>query len=68
MVGVPPGEARLVIEAGSTRIPVHVRIGNKTVNTITLLEVLPVLIDSLTKSLERLQARETADWERRVRR
>lgn len=58
MVGVAKGEARLVIEAGASRFPVHARIGGKPVTAATLLEVLPQLSKSLEASLQRVAERE----------
>ncbi|GHD50695.1 hypothetical protein D9V29_11820 [Mycetocola manganoxydans] len=57
MVGVPIGEARLSIECGSTRIPVHIRFRGP-VSADALLDVLPTLTKALEQSLQRIAIRE----------
>lgn len=58
MAGTPPGEARLILEVGHSRFPVHASIGKKPTSAATLLAVLPPMVAQLTAQLERAQVRE----------
>ncbi|MFC5791988.1 hypothetical protein EDM22_12280 [Agromyces tardus] len=58
MAGVGAGEARLTLEAGSSRFVTTVRIARGPVSASTMREALPAAVASIERQLERIQSRE----------
>lgn len=61
MVGVAPGEARLTLEAGATRLVTTVRMPRGPVTSQRMHDALPVAVASLERQLDRIKAREVRE-------
>ncbi|GAA4053791.1 hypothetical protein [Agromyces indicus] len=57
-MGVGAGEARLTLEAGSSRLTTTVRVARGPVSATSMRDALPKAVESLERQLARIEQRE----------